>query len=205
MLTERLQNAAEKLPRGLAPKLAPITTGLGEIVFYILDYAPNAPDKPATRREQLMELEIIHDYQVKPLLRTVPGLADVNGSGGYEKQIVVLPNPEKLKAAGLTVSELAEIIGENTQNAGGGVVNQGDSQLIVRSVGRVQTTKEIAELPVKFAAGVRPLLVKDLGGSCELVTKCSNGGGDGKRRRIALGHGPDVERREQSDRRETRR
>jgi cobalt-zinc-cadmium resistance protein CzcA len=162
LLTERLQNAAEKLPRGLVPRLAPITTGLGEIVFYILDYAPTASDKPATRREQLMELETIHDYQVKPLLRTVPGVADVNGSGGYEKQIVILPKPEKLRTAGLTVSELAAVIAENTENAGGGVVNQGDAQLIIRAVGRVQTMDEIGDLPVKFAAGVQPLLVKDL-------------------------------------------
>jgi cobalt-zinc-cadmium resistance protein CzcA len=162
LLSERLQNALEKLPHGLAPKLAPITTGLGEILFYVLDYAPTATNKPPSRREQLMELEIIHDYQIKPLLRTVPGLADVNGSGGYEKQIVVLPKPEKLRAAGMTVSDLAAIIAENTENAGGGVVNQGETQLIVRSVGRVQTTQEIAELPVKFAAAAQPLLVKDL-------------------------------------------
>jgi cobalt-zinc-cadmium resistance protein CzcA len=57
------------------------------------------------------------------MLRSVPGLADVNGSGGYEKQIVVLPKPEKLAVAGITFSELAKVLSENTENAGGGVVN----------------------------------------------------------------------------------
>jgi cobalt-zinc-cadmium resistance protein CzcA len=162
LISERLQNAIEKLPRGMAPKLAPITTGLGEIVFYVVDYAPNAKNKPATRREQLMELEIIHDYLIKPMLRSVSGLADVNASGGYEKQIVVFPRLEKLAEAGITFSELARVLRENTENAGGGVVNEGKEQLIIRSVGRVQTTEEIARLPVKFGAGVKPILVKDV-------------------------------------------
>src|SRR5256714_13767048 len=60
LISERLQNAIEKLPRGLAPKLAPISTGLGEIYFYTVDYAPDATNRPATRREQLMELEVVH-------------------------------------------------------------------------------------------------------------------------------------------------
>src|SRR5438552_1059120 len=162
LVSERLQNATEKLPRGLAPKLAPITSGLGEIFFYVVDYARGATNKPATRREQLMELEVVHDYIIKPMLRSVPGLADVNGSGGYEKQIVVLPKPEKLAEAGMTFQELAKVLGENTENAGGGVVNQGKEQLIIRSVGRVQTTEQIGSLPVKFGARVQPILVKDV-------------------------------------------
>jgi cobalt-zinc-cadmium resistance protein CzcA len=162
LISERLQNAIEKLPRGLAPKLAPITSGLGEIVFYVVDYAPGATNKPASRREQLMELEVVHDYIIKPMLRSVPGLADVNGSGGYEKQIVVLPKPERMAEAGITFSELAKVLSENTENAGGGVVNQGKEQLIIRTVGRVQTTEEIGNVPVKFGAGVRPILVKDV-------------------------------------------
>jgi cobalt-zinc-cadmium resistance protein CzcA len=162
LVSERLQNAIEKLPRGLAPKLAPISTGLGEIVFYVVDYAPGATNKPPTRREQLMELEVIHDYIIKPLLRSVPGLADVNGNGGYEKQIVVQPKPGKLADTGLTFSEFAKVLSDNTENAGGGVVNQGKEQLIIRAVGRVQTTDEIGNLPLKFGAGIKPILVKDV-------------------------------------------
>ncbi len=162
LISERLQNAVEKLPRGLSPKLAPITTGLGEIYFYVVDYEAGATNKPPSRREQLMELETIHDYIIKPMLRSVPGLADVNGSGGYEKQIVILPEPAKLAAAGMGLKELASVIGENSENAGGGVVSQGKEQLIIRSVGRVETTEQIGNLPIKFGAGVKPLLVKDV-------------------------------------------
>jgi cobalt-zinc-cadmium resistance protein CzcA len=98
---------------------------------------------------------------IKPQLRTVPGVAEVNAYGGYVKQIVVQPKIDKLREAGLTVNELAKIVGENVENAGGGVVNAGHEQLVIRGVGRVVSPQEIAELPVKFAAGVMPLRVKD--------------------------------------------
>ena len=101
LVSERLQNAVDELPTGVSPKLAPITTGLGEIYYYVVDYAPGyeSPDKPKNRAEQLMELKLIHDFVVKPQLRSVPGIAEVNASGGYEKQIVIQPNPEKLLAS----------------------------------------------------------------------------------------------------------
>jgi cobalt-zinc-cadmium resistance protein CzcA len=162
LVSERLQNTTEKIPTGLTPKLAPITTGLSEIYQYVVDYAAEATNKPATRREQLTELKLIQDFTIKPLLRTVSGIAEINAMGGYEKQIVIMPRPEKLRDANITFEELAKLIGENVNNAGGGVVNQGDEQLIVRSVTRVETADDIANLPVKFAAGIKPILVKDI-------------------------------------------
>ena len=93
LVTERLSGVLDELPPGLAPKLAPVATGLGEIFYYSLDYAPDAPHKPATREEQLMALAQIQEYQVKPLLRGTAGVAEVNTSGGYEKQIVIQPDP----------------------------------------------------------------------------------------------------------------
>jgi len=160
-VTERLQGAADSLPAGVTPKLIPITTGLGEVFYYSIDYAPNAPNAPSTREAQLMELWQIQEYVIKPQLRTVPGVAEVNAYGGYVKQIVVQPNTARLRDAGLTVNDLAKIVSENVENAGGGIVNAGNDQLVIRGVGRVTSLQEIAELPVKFAAGVMPLRVKD--------------------------------------------
>src|SRR4029453_4285938 len=94
-------------------------------------------------------------------LRTVPGVAEVNAYGGYVKQIVVQPNTARLSEAGLTVNDLAKIVSENVENGGGGIVNAGNDQLVIRGVGRVTSPQEVAELPVKFAAGVMPLRVKD--------------------------------------------
>ncbi|HJY54345.1 MAG TPA: CusA/CzcA family heavy metal efflux RND transporter [Candidatus Udaeobacter sp.] len=162
LVTERLQSAADSLPQGLTPKLIPITTGLGEVFYYTIDYAPNAPNAPASREAQLMALWEIQEYLIKPQLRTVPGVADVNAYGGYVKQIVVQPNVAKLRDAGLTVSDLAKVVGENVENAGSGIVDAGGEQLVIRGVGRVISPEEIAELPAKFAAAVMPLRVKDL-------------------------------------------
>ncbi len=162
LVTERLQNVLGELPPGTQPKLAPITTGLGEVFFYTVDYAPNATNKPATRYEQLLELRQIQEWIIKPMLRTVPGVTEVNTSGGYEKQIVVLPHPEKMMICGLSFDELAGVVGENVENAGGGIVQRGGEQITIRSVGRVQTTGEIANLPIRFGGRVMPLLVKDV-------------------------------------------
>ncbi len=162
LVTERLQTAADSLPQGLTPKLIPITTGLGEVFYYAVDYADNAPNTPASREAQLMALWEIQEYVIKPQLRTVPGVAEVNAYGGYVKQIVVQPNIAKLRDAGLTVTDLAKVVGENVENAGGGVVDAGGEQLVIRGVGRVISPEEIGQLPVKFAAAVMPLRVKDL-------------------------------------------
>jgi heavy metal efflux system protein len=162
LVSERLQTVRGELPPGIEPKLGPISTGLGEIYFYTLDYGADATNKPATRREQLLELRTLHDFVVKPAFRSVPGVADIETCGGYEKQIVIQPDPQKLFAAGLSFNELASVVRENVENAGGGVVNKGGEQVTVRTVGRVQSLSEIAELPVKFGARVQPLLVRDV-------------------------------------------
>jgi cobalt-zinc-cadmium resistance protein CzcA len=162
LVTERLQNVVGELPPGTQPKLAPVTTGLGEVFFYTVDYARGTTNKPATRYEQLLELRQIQEWLIKPMLRTVPGVAEVNTSGGYDKQIVVLPNPEKMMSAGLSFDELAGVVGENVENAGGGIVQRGGEQVTIRAVGRVQTAEEIANLPIRFGSGVLPLLVRDV-------------------------------------------
>lgn len=162
LASERLINAADELPAGLTPKLAPITTGLGEIFYYVVDYKKDFKNKPIDRKEQLMELKLIHDFLIKPKLRTVPGIAEISASGGYEKQIVVLPRPEKLLSTGVTFSELVNVIKENVDNAGGGSVQIGGEQITIRTEGRVQTPAQIAQLPIKFRAGTIPLKISDL-------------------------------------------
>ena len=162
LVTERLAGIVEQLPKGTLLKLAPISTGLGEIFYYSLDYRPDAPDAPATEMERLIALGEIHEYIVKPLLRTVPGLAGINGTGGYEKQFVIQPKPEALDAVGLTFAEFADVIAQNVENSGGGIINRGNQQLTVRAASRVTSPEDLAGLPLKFAGAVNPLLVKDV-------------------------------------------
>lgn len=162
LVTERLQGVLDDLPPGLSPKLAPIATGLGEIFYYTLDYTADAKDKPATREAQLMALWQIQEYTVKPLLRGTQGVAEVNRSGGYERELIIQPDPAKLAAAGLSLDALAELVEQNTKNAGGGYVEIGGEQLIVRAPTRVTSAEEIAKLPLKFGAGVRPILLSEV-------------------------------------------
>src|SRR5258708_16183977 len=151
LVAERLQTALEKLPPKTSPKLAPISTGLGEIFYYSVNYQAGAKQKPATELEQLLELSEIQEYTVKPLLRTVSGIAEINESGGYERQFVVQPRPEALEMAGMTFSELAEVIAANVENAGGGILYPRGQQPTVRADDRDNPPQEISHLPVKFA------------------------------------------------------
>ncbi|MFM2167525.1 MAG: hypothetical protein RIS79_1896, partial [Verrucomicrobiota bacterium] len=162
LVTERLQTVLDELPPGLTPKLAPVATGLGEIFYYSLDYSADAKTKPATREAQLMALAQIQEYQVKPLLRGTPGVAEVNTSGGYQRQIVIQPDPARLAARGMSLDMLAEIIEQNTRNAGGGYVEIGGEQLIVRAASRVNDIEQILAIPLKFAGGVKPILLSEV-------------------------------------------
>lgn len=160
LVSERLVQV--ELPEGLSPQMSPISTGLGEILYYTLDYKRDAPQRKEPRERQLMDLRDAHDYIVKPFLRTIPGVAEINSSGGYERQLVILPKPDSLAKAGMTFAELAEIIGQNVDNAGGGVIERGADRVLIRGVSKVASAEDIANLPVKFAAAVEPLRVKDL-------------------------------------------
>src|SRR2546427_9906996 len=159
---ERWQGVLEKWPSGASAKLAPISAGLGEIFYYIVQYRPDATNKPATELEQLIELSEIQEYIIKPLLRAVPGIAEINESGGYEKQFVIQPQPEALADVNMTFSELADLVAQNVQNAGGGIISRGGEQFTIRAVSRVSNAEEIENLPLKFGAAVKPLLVKDV-------------------------------------------
>jgi cobalt-zinc-cadmium resistance protein CzcA len=162
LVDERLRSVLDELPKGVTPQLAPIATGLGEIFYYCVEFADTATNKPATSQERLMELKLIQEYQIKPLLRATPGVAEVNTSGGYEKQVVIQPDPARLMSAGMSFSDLADRVEENTRNSGGGLVEIGGEQLVIRADSRVKSAEEIGQIPLKFGGAVKPLLVRDV-------------------------------------------
>ena len=135
LMAERFQGVLEQLPPGSLPKLAPISTGLGEIFYYNVQYRADATNKPATELEQLIALIELQKYTIKPLLRTVPGIAEINESGGYEKQYVIQPKPDALTDVGMTFSELANLVAQNVENAGGGIISRGGQQLASDKIG----------------------------------------------------------------------
>jgi cobalt-zinc-cadmium resistance protein CzcA len=162
LVTERLSRVRDRLPSKISPALAPVATGLGEIVYYSVRYKADAPNKPADRAEQLRQLRLIHDYTIKPLLRSTPGLAEVNAIGGYEKQIVIEPDPKKLADAAVSFEQLVAVVRNSTENTGGGVLELGGEAVVVRADTRARTIEDITNLPVKFAGAPQPLLIRDL-------------------------------------------
>ena len=160
LVTERLNSVRSMLPPGSEPQLAPITTGLGEIYYYTLEW--RRPPRGMDPTRQLMELYEAQEYTLRPMLRAVPGVADVNSNGGMEQQFVVEPDPAKLTAHGVTAGELADAVGRNVANAGGGIVARGAERFTVLTNARVTNEAMIGAIPVKFAGSVLPLTVRDL-------------------------------------------
>lgn len=161
LVAERLVQTSVHLPVGVAPVMAPISTGLGEIVTYALEYKSEAKDLPDTLT-QLRELRLIHDTYVRPALRSTPGLADVNVIGGYERQMLVEPELAKLAKAALSLSDLLQVVRKNTGNAGGGVTSLGGESFTIRADTRVRTAQDIAGISLRPAGLGRAVTVGDV-------------------------------------------
>lgn len=151
---ERLAEARESLPDGVTVDLSPISTGLGEIFQFTVENGPGG-----TR--SLMELRTILDWEVKPLLRTVPGVIEVNTYGGVAKQYQVSVDPAKLVRHQVKLAEIIKALSENNQNAGGAYLERNGEQQLIRGVGLIQHLADIENIVVRAAAGT-PLLVRDL-------------------------------------------
>ncbi len=152
LIMERL--AAVQLPEGIQrPELGPISTGLGEVFHYLL--------RSENPKRTLDELRTLHDWVVKPELRKVPGVAEVNSWGGLEKQYHVILSPGALIKYGLTYQDVAQALRENNANVGGGQVVTGGQTLLVHGLGRVGSLEEIEEIVVTAHRG-SPVRVRDL-------------------------------------------
>ena len=152
VVSERLSSV--DLPEGLGkPQLGPISTGVGEVFHYIL-----TTTNPA---RSLTELRELHDWVVKPELRTVPGVAEVNSWGGFEKQFHVVAEPERLIKHGLTLEDLFAALEANNQTVGGGqVVSAGESAL-VHGIGLVTDVEQIGNIVLSAHDGT-PIRVRDV-------------------------------------------
>lgn len=148
LVNERLQAARNTLPASLSPELGPVATGLGEIFMYTVENRPNAatPLNPT-------ELRSLQDWVVKPQLRTVPGVTEVNSIGGYVKQVVVSPRPDQLRGLGLTVQDIVQALTANNSNVGAGYIEKSGEQYLVRSPAQMTSLEEIGAIAVKSHAG----------------------------------------------------
>jgi len=147
---ERVQAGLSRLPKGYNPVLAPPSDGLGEIYTYALQARPNSG---RSRVEELAYLKRIQDFVVRPALRTVSGIVEVNTTGGYDRALVIEPSPDKLYQMGLDGVDLANAVEASVGVGGGAMLQPDDHQVIVRSRARAQTVAEIEQVPVKLSWG----------------------------------------------------
>ena len=159
LVMERLLEVGSRLPQGITPVLGPVSTGLGEVYQYTLD-RPDDGDRMLSE-EELMQRRIAQDWVVRPLLRSIPGIAEINSQGGFAKQYQVLVNPDRLRHFGLTVADVYQAVGRNNANAGGGVLPQYAEQYLIRGVGLVRTLDDLRAIVLKEKDGV-PVRVGDV-------------------------------------------
>lgn len=150
LVEQRLRGA--ELPDGVVPELAPDATPLGEVYIYRL----------TSDRHTLTELRSEQEWNVAPMLKRVPGVADVVVRGGFLKEYHVEADPSRLLAHGLTLSEVNDALERANRNSGGGFMDSGDQQLVIRGVGYFQNAREIESVVLKSEGGV-PVTIADIG------------------------------------------
>ncbi len=159
-VSERIQEVKGELPPGLEPRMGPIATGLGEIYMWTVEAEPGAI-KPDGTLYTLTDLRTIQDWIIRPQLRNVEGVTEINVIGGYDKQFHVTPDPRKLIAHGLTFSDIIESLSKNNANVGAGYIEKSGGQYLVRVPGQVSGLEDIRRIIVANVHGV-PIRVRDV-------------------------------------------
>ena len=160
LIDSRLQEVKEQLPFGIQPVMGPIATGLGEIFMWSLEWDKNNP-RFKNPFDAAVELRTVQDWVIKPQLRTVPGVAEVNSIGGYVKQYQVAPDPEKLMAFDITFRDVMTALVKNNTNVGAGYLEHSGEQYLIRAPGQVVSEKEIANIVIGTHRGV-PIHIRDV-------------------------------------------
>jgi cobalt-zinc-cadmium resistance protein CzcA len=160
LVNQRLQEARSKLPIGIVPTMGPISTGLGEIFMWTVN-AEKGARKPDGTTYNSIDLREIQDWVIKPRLRTVKGVTEINSIGGFVKQFHVAPYPEKLISLGLTLQDVVTALERNNLNVGAGYIEKSGEQNLVRVPGQVENLWEIGEIILGSRQGV-PVRIKDV-------------------------------------------
>ncbi|MEO7434260.1 MAG: CusA/CzcA family heavy metal efflux RND transporter [Candidatus Binatia bacterium] len=179
LVNERVQEVKDKLPSDVTTALGPIATGLGEIFMFTVENID--AEGPYT----LTDLRTIKDWVIKPQLRTVPGVIDVNTIGGYVKQYHVAPHPERLIAYGFTFRDVMTALAANNANIGAGYIERNGEQYLIRAPGQVAELDDIRRIVVGTREGV-PIFMKDVA-DVLLGTELRNGAATENGREVVLG------------------
>jgi len=160
LVNERLGAAKSELPLGLEPELGPISTGLGEIFMFTVDAREGATNKDGSEITPT-DLRTVHDWVIRPQLMQVEGVVEVNPIGGYEREILIALNPDKLLMFGLSQQNLIEAINQHNQNKGAGFIEKSGAQWLIRLPGQIETVEQLANIPLPSSSG-RVIRVKDV-------------------------------------------
>ncbi len=160
LVNERIQAARSQLPPGVEPQMGPLATGLGEIFMFAIEAQPGArrPDGSAWTPT---DLRTFSDWVIRPQLRTVPGVAEVNTIGGYTRQFHVTPNPQRLAALRLSLSDVVAALERNNANVGAGYVEQSGEQVLIRVPGQAASESDLSQIVVATRGGV-PIRIADV-------------------------------------------
>lgn len=158
LIGEKLKTAAEEIPKGVGtPELAPVSTGLGEIYQYILH-----PKKGSEKKYNAKELRTMQDWIVRRQLNGTPGVAEINSFGGELKQYEVAIDPNRLRAMGVSVTDIFNALEKNNQNTGGAYIDKKPNAYFIRGVGLVTSLDDVRNIAVKDETGSVPLFIKDV-------------------------------------------
>ncbi|MGH8652305.1 MAG: efflux RND transporter permease subunit [Gammaproteobacteria bacterium] len=160
LVNQRIQEAQGRLPPGVEPKMGPIATGLGEIFMWTVQAELGAM-KPDGTPYTATDLRTVQDWVIRPQIRTVPGVTEVNSIGGYLKQYHVTPDPAKLIAYGLSFQDVLEALARNNANVGAGYIEHRGEQYLIRAPGQVGDLNDIRHIIVGNRQGV-PIYIKDI-------------------------------------------
>ncbi|KQW36872.1 CusA/CzcA family heavy metal efflux RND transporter [Rhizobacter sp. Root404] len=184
LVNQRVQEARDRLPAGITPTMGPISTGLGEIYLWTVE-AREGAKKPDGTPYTSTDLREIQDWVIKPQLRKVKGVTEINSIGGFEKQYVVAPNLERLGAYGLSLSEVVTALEKNNSNQGAGYIERRGEQYLVRAPGQVKSIEDIGDIIIGTAAG-QPIRVRDVA-DVELGRELRTGAATENGKEVVLG------------------
>lgn len=160
LVSERLQAASNELPQGVEVTLGPISTGLGEIFLWTVEAEPEAR-RPDGQPYTPTDLREIQDWIIKPQLRNVRGVAEINTIGGFAKEYQVAPDPKRMAAYRITLEQLVVALERNNANVGAGFIERNGEQLSIRTPGQLGSPEDIGNIVLSNAGGA-PVRVRDI-------------------------------------------
>ena len=159
LVMERLIEVGGRMPQNVTPVLGPLSTGLGEVYQYTLEHPDDG--ERVLSQEELTKRRITQDWVVRPLLRGIPGVAEINSQGGYVKQYQALVNPDRMRHYKVTLQEVYQALARNNANSGGGVLPHYAEQYLIRGIGLIKTLDDIRMIVLKEQSGV-PVFMRDV-------------------------------------------